>query len=110
LAYRWTARPFTPTPEFSWKNWFKPDASGVRGRLEAVAATRGLTPVVGREEEQRLLLNRWERVLDGEGQSTFGWPLICAATLKAVYDVLLFLQFGSLTPVDERSVDVVFRE
>jgi len=42
--------------------------SGVRGRLEAAAATRGLTPFVGREEELRLLLNRWERALDGEGQ------------------------------------------
>jgi predicted ATPase len=29
--------------------------SGVRGRLEAAAATRGLTPFVGREEELRLL-------------------------------------------------------
>jgi class 3 adenylate cyclase len=34
--------------------------SGVRGRLEAVAAARGLTPFVGREDELRLLLNRWE--------------------------------------------------
>jgi predicted ATPase len=42
--------------------------SGVRGRLEAVAAARGLTPFVGREDELRLLINRWERVLDGEGQ------------------------------------------
>jgi class 3 adenylate cyclase/tetratricopeptide (TPR) repeat protein len=42
--------------------------SGVRGRLEAAAATHGLTPFVGREEELRLLLNRWERTLDGEGQ------------------------------------------
>jgi class 3 adenylate cyclase len=42
--------------------------SGVRGRLEAVAAARELTPFVGREDELRLLLNRWERVLDGEGQ------------------------------------------
>jgi class 3 adenylate cyclase len=42
--------------------------SGVRGRLEAAAATGGLTPFVGREEELRLLLNRWERALDGEGQ------------------------------------------
>jgi class 3 adenylate cyclase/tetratricopeptide (TPR) repeat protein len=42
--------------------------SGVRGRLEAAAATRGLTSFVGREEELRLLLNRWERALDGEGQ------------------------------------------
>ena len=41
--------------------------SGARGRL-AASATRGLTPFVGREEELRLLWNRWERVLDGEGQ------------------------------------------
>jgi tetratricopeptide (TPR) repeat protein len=40
----------------------------VRGRLEAVAAARGLTPFVGREDELRLLMNRWERALDGEGQ------------------------------------------
>jgi Adenylate and Guanylate cyclase catalytic domain/AAA ATPase domain len=42
--------------------------SGVRGRLEAAAASRGLTPFVGREDELRLLMNRWERVLEGEGQ------------------------------------------
>jgi class 3 adenylate cyclase/tetratricopeptide (TPR) repeat protein len=42
--------------------------SGVRGRLEAAAATRGLTPFVGREDEIRLLTSRWERVLKGEGQ------------------------------------------
>jgi class 3 adenylate cyclase/tetratricopeptide (TPR) repeat protein len=42
--------------------------SGMRGRFEAVAA-RGLTPFVGREEELRLLLSRWRRVLDGEGQT-----------------------------------------
>jgi AAA ATPase domain/Adenylate and Guanylate cyclase catalytic domain len=39
--------------------------TGVRGRL---AAARGLTPFVGREEELRLLLSRWERASDGEGQ------------------------------------------
>jgi class 3 adenylate cyclase/tetratricopeptide (TPR) repeat protein len=43
--------------------------SGVRGRLEAVAASRGLTPFVGREDELRLLMNRWEHALDGEGQA-----------------------------------------
>jgi len=32
--------------------------SGVRGRLEAAAAIRGLTPFVGREDELRLLNNR----------------------------------------------------
>jgi len=42
--------------------------SGVRGRLEATAAVRGLTPFVGREDELRLLMNRWERALNGEGQ------------------------------------------
>ena len=42
--------------------------SGVRGRLEAAAASRGLTPFVGREDELRLLTSRWERALDGEGQ------------------------------------------
>jgi class 3 adenylate cyclase/ribosomal protein L40E len=42
--------------------------SGVRGRLEAAAAVHGMTPFVGREDELRLLMNRWERVSDGEGQ------------------------------------------
>jgi MFS family permease len=35
--------------------------------------------------------------------STFGWPLICAGTLKALYDVLLLLQFRSVTPQGESS-------
>jgi class 3 adenylate cyclase/predicted ATPase len=39
--------------------------TGVRGRL---AAARSLTPLVGREEELRLLLSRWQRVREGEGQ------------------------------------------
>jgi class 3 adenylate cyclase/tetratricopeptide (TPR) repeat protein len=42
--------------------------SGVRGRLQAAAAARGLTPFVGREDELHLLLSRWERALEGEGQ------------------------------------------
>jgi class 3 adenylate cyclase len=42
--------------------------SGVRGRLEASAAAHALTPFVGREDELRLLMNRWERALEGEGQ------------------------------------------
>jgi len=41
--------------------------SGVRSRLEA-AATRGLTPLVGREEEIGLLRNRWEQSKAGTGQ------------------------------------------
>ncbi len=42
--------------------------SGVRGRLDAAAAARGLSPFVGREDEMRLLMSRWERALEGEGQ------------------------------------------
>ena len=42
--------------------------SGVRGRFEATAAMRGLTRFVGREDELRLLMNRWERALEGEAQ------------------------------------------
>src|SRR4029453_635433 len=41
--------------------------SGVQSRLE-VAATRGLTPLVGREPEGGLLVERWERVKAGMGQ------------------------------------------
>jgi class 3 adenylate cyclase len=40
-------------------------STGVRGR---VAAARGLTPFVGREEELQLLLSRWERAHEGKGQ------------------------------------------
>jgi predicted ATPase len=43
--------------------------SGVRGRLEAAAASRRLTPFVGREDELRSLMSRWERALEGEGQA-----------------------------------------
>jgi class 3 adenylate cyclase/tetratricopeptide (TPR) repeat protein len=39
--------------------------TGVRGKL---AAARSLTPLVGREEELRLLLSRWQRAREGEGQ------------------------------------------
>ena len=42
--------------------------SGMRGRLAGVAAVRGMTPFIGREEELRLLMNRWERAREGEGQ------------------------------------------
>jgi class 3 adenylate cyclase/predicted ATPase len=42
-------------------------SSGVRGRL-AVAALRGLTPFIGREDELRLLLHRWDQTREGEGQ------------------------------------------
>jgi class 3 adenylate cyclase/tetratricopeptide (TPR) repeat protein len=42
--------------------------SGVRGRFQAASAAGGLTPFVGREDELRWLMSRWELVLDGEGQ------------------------------------------
>jgi class 3 adenylate cyclase/predicted ATPase len=42
--------------------------SGMRSRFEAAAAAGGLTPFVGREDELRLLLSRWERARQGEGQ------------------------------------------
>ena len=41
--------------------------SGVLSRLE-VASARGLTPLVGRDSEVTLLLERWEQVKDGAGQ------------------------------------------
>ncbi|MBV8773970.1 MAG: AAA family ATPase, partial [Deltaproteobacteria bacterium] len=41
--------------------------TGMRGRL-AAAGVRGLTPFVGREDELGLLMGRWERTVDGEGQ------------------------------------------
>jgi class 3 adenylate cyclase len=41
--------------------------SGARGRLD-VAATGGLTPLVGRDSEVTLLLERWEQVKAGQGQ------------------------------------------
>jgi class 3 adenylate cyclase len=39
---------------------------GIQSRLE-VATPRGLTPLVGREQEVGLLLERWEQVKDGQG-------------------------------------------
>jgi predicted ATPase/class 3 adenylate cyclase len=41
--------------------------SGARTRLE-VAVTHGLTPLVGREQDVRLLVERWEHAQAGDGQ------------------------------------------
>jgi len=41
--------------------------SGAQSRFE-VAVTAGLTPLVGREQEMGLLLERWERTKEGAGQ------------------------------------------
>jgi hypothetical protein len=38
--------------------------SGVQSRLD-VASTRGLTPLVGRDQEVGLLLDRWQQAKDG---------------------------------------------
>ena len=42
--------------------------SGMRGRFQAAKAAGGLTPFVGREDELRFLMSRWERAREGEGQ------------------------------------------
>jgi len=34
--------------------------------------------------------------------SLFGWPLVCAGGLKALYDLLLLIQFRSLRLPDEQ--------
>lgn len=34
--------------------------------------------------------------------STFGWPLVCAGTLKIIYDLLLLAQFSAVKPSDEQ--------
>src|SRR6266481_4822208 len=41
-------------------------ASGAQNRLDIVS-TRGLTPLVGREQEVGLLFERWEQVKNGQG-------------------------------------------
>jgi MFS family permease len=33
--------------------------------------------------------------------TTFGWPLICAGTLKTTYDLLLLAQFRRVAPSSE---------
>jgi predicted ATPase/class 3 adenylate cyclase len=43
-------------------------ASGAYSRLD-IASTHGLTPLVGREHEVRLLLERWEQVKAGHGHA-----------------------------------------
>jgi class 3 adenylate cyclase/tetratricopeptide (TPR) repeat protein len=42
--------------------------SGVRSRVAAAAAAHGLTPFVGREEERRLLRDRFDQAHAGDGQ------------------------------------------
>jgi hypothetical protein len=58
--------------------------TAVRGRLRRA---RSLTPFVGREEELRLLLSRWERTREGEGQLALliGEPGIDKSRLMAEF-------------------------
>ena len=58
--------------------------TGVRGRLQAA---RGLTPFIGREEELQLLVNRWERTREGDGQAALiiGEPGIGKSRLVAEF-------------------------
>ena len=65
-------------------------ASSVEGRFEALH-TSGLTALVGREEELELLLRRWARAKNGEGQvvllsgeAGIGKSRLTAALLEAV--------------------------
>jgi class 3 adenylate cyclase/tetratricopeptide (TPR) repeat protein len=46
-------------------------AGQVRSRLDTVAAMRGLTPFIGREDELRMLINRWEQTRESNGQVMF---------------------------------------
>jgi class 3 adenylate cyclase/predicted ATPase len=47
--------------------WAAVRASSVESRFEALHAS-GLTALIGREEESELLLRRWARAMNGEGQ------------------------------------------
>src|SRR5262245_34026670 len=60
--------------------------TGARGRLQA-SGRRGLTPFVGREAERSLLLSRWERAREGEGQVVLisGEPGIGKSRLLQVF-------------------------
>jgi MFS family permease len=36
-------------------------------------------------------------------RSSFGWPLVCGGAIKAIYDVLLLLQFRAVEPPEEKA-------
>jgi class 3 adenylate cyclase/tetratricopeptide (TPR) repeat protein len=62
-------------------------SSGARSRLER-SARAGLTPLVGREQEIALILDRWEQTVEGRGQAVLisGDPGIGKSRLVAVVD------------------------
>jgi len=39
------------------------------------------------------------------GLSTFGWPLVLAGTIKAIYDILVLVSFGDIRPPEEAGDD-----
>ena len=41
-----------------------------------------------------------------DARSAFGWPLVIGGLLKAIYDLLLLLNFRSLRPPEEREIRV----
>jgi class 3 adenylate cyclase/CheY-like chemotaxis protein/DNA polymerase III delta prime subunit len=50
------------------RSWRVRGRGRAEGRFEARQATTGPTPLVGREQEVALLLDRWQRAKGGEGQ------------------------------------------
>jgi DNA-binding winged helix-turn-helix (wHTH) protein/predicted ATPase len=74
--------------------------SGVQSRFDA-AIRSGLTPFVGRDEELELLLQRWERARNGEGQVVLlsGEPGIGKSRLtrelkvRAAHDGAVWIEF-----------------
>jgi class 3 adenylate cyclase len=68
----------------SQRAWRVIRESGVLSRFEALRAA-ALTPLVGREEEIELLLRRWRRAAEGEGQTVLvcGEPGIGKSRLAA---------------------------
>jgi class 3 adenylate cyclase/tetratricopeptide (TPR) repeat protein len=67
--------------------WQVLGASGVESRFEALHATT-LTPIVGRDEEIGLLLRRWQKAKNGEGQVVLlsGEPGIGKSRLTAALE------------------------
>jgi class 3 adenylate cyclase len=57
-----------PEPVRAWRVAGEGSAEGRFEALRAAASAGGLTPLVGRERELALLLDRWGRAKDGEGQ------------------------------------------
>ena len=57
--------------------------SGVHSRLD-IASARGLTPLVGREQEVGLLLECWEQVKAGQGHVVLLTGVFCTLSIASV--------------------------